>query len=217
MIIILGLVILAAAAVAGVAGFFNNIGSAHALDGSFALFGYHVTGSTGTLFVFGIVVGAIAMLGLGLLLTGARRTSRRRREAHSELQRSQRENAASIAGHDALVQERDSARAEAASAGHEREELTRQREDLANQHEDLANQHEDLVKQHEELNRQREDLVKQRELAYASSPGASARARQREREEMTGAHEEVVGRRERLNAASPGTREGPLPSGKGRR
>jgi hypothetical protein len=31
------------------------------------VFGYHVTGSTGTLFRYGIVVGAIAVLGLSLL------------------------------------------------------------------------------------------------------------------------------------------------------
>ena len=39
----------------------------------FAVFGYHVTGSTGTLFLYGIVVGALALLGLSLLLAGIRR------------------------------------------------------------------------------------------------------------------------------------------------
>ena len=43
----------------------------------FAVFGYHVTGPTGTSFLFGIVVGAVAMLGLSLLLAGARRTAGR--------------------------------------------------------------------------------------------------------------------------------------------
>ena len=38
----------------------------------FSVFGYHLTGSTGTLFLFGIAVGAVASLGLCLLLTGAR-------------------------------------------------------------------------------------------------------------------------------------------------
>ena len=41
------------------------------------MFGYHVTGSTGTLFLYGIVVGALGLLGPSLLLAGARRTSRR--------------------------------------------------------------------------------------------------------------------------------------------
>ena len=79
MIIIIGLVILVAAVVAGVAGVLSNSGSAHALTHPFAVFGYHVTGSTGTLFLYGIVVGALGLLGLSLLLAGARRTSRRGR------------------------------------------------------------------------------------------------------------------------------------------
>src|ERR1700724_3334611 len=79
MIIITGLVILVAAVVAGVAGVLSNSGSGHALTHHFAVFGYHVTGSTGTLFLSGIVVGALGMLGLSLLLAGARRTSRRAR------------------------------------------------------------------------------------------------------------------------------------------
>jgi hypothetical protein len=46
MIIIIGLVILVAAVVAGVAGVLSNGGSGHAVT-HFAVFGYHVTGSTG--------------------------------------------------------------------------------------------------------------------------------------------------------------------------
>jgi len=52
MIIITGLVILVAAVVAGVAGVLSNSGSGHALTHHFAVFGYHVTGSTGTLFLY---------------------------------------------------------------------------------------------------------------------------------------------------------------------
>ena len=54
MIIVLGLVILVAAVIAGVAGVLANGGHAHAVT-HFAVFGYHVTGSTGTLFLYGIV------------------------------------------------------------------------------------------------------------------------------------------------------------------
>ena len=68
MIVVLGLIILVAAIVVGVAGVLSNAGSAHALTHGFAVLGYHVTGSTGTLFLYGIVVGALAMLGLSLLL-----------------------------------------------------------------------------------------------------------------------------------------------------
>jgi hypothetical protein len=49
--------------------------------------------STGTLFRFGIVVGAVAMLGLSVLLAGARRTAGRGRDARHELKRSPRETA----------------------------------------------------------------------------------------------------------------------------
>ncbi|WP_351237665.1 hypothetical protein [Streptomyces sp. NPDC002133] len=75
MILILGLVVLIAAVTIGVVGVFSN--SAHGLTGGFSVFGYEVTGSTGTLFLFGIVIGAAAVLGLVLLLIGARRASRR--------------------------------------------------------------------------------------------------------------------------------------------
>ena len=49
--------------VVGVAGVLGNGGSGHALTHGFAVFGYHVTGSTGTLFLYGIVVGAVACSG----------------------------------------------------------------------------------------------------------------------------------------------------------
>ena len=68
-------------------------GAAHPLPENFSVFGYHVTGSTGTLFLFGIVVGAVAMLGLAVLLAGARRTAGRGRDSRHELKRSQRETA----------------------------------------------------------------------------------------------------------------------------
>src|ERR1017187_8666329 len=92
-IIIIGLVILIAAVVAGVAGVLSNSGGGHPLTHHFAVLGYHVTRSTGTLFLYGIVVGALALLGLSLLLAGARRTSRRAREARRGLTRSRRETA----------------------------------------------------------------------------------------------------------------------------
>ena len=56
-------------------------GLTHRLTENFAVFGFHVTGSTGTLFLFGIVIGATAMLGLCVLLAGAGRTAARGRDA----------------------------------------------------------------------------------------------------------------------------------------
>ena len=114
MIIVLGLVILVAAVIAGVAGVLANGGHAHAVT-HFAVFGYHVTGSTGTLFLYGIVVGALAMFGLSLLLAGARRTSRRGRDARRGLAQSRRETAAVSADRDDLIGQRDTARAYTAS------------------------------------------------------------------------------------------------------
>ena len=110
MIIILGLVILVAAVIAGVAGVLANGGHAHEVT-HFAVFGYHVTGSTGTLFLYGIVVGALALAGLSVLLAGARRTSRRGRDARRGLAQSRRETAAVSADRDDLRGQRDTARA----------------------------------------------------------------------------------------------------------
>ena len=86
MIVIVGLVVV-------IVGFTGLLTNAHPLPENFAVFGYHVTGSTGTLFLFGIVIGAVAMLGLSVLLAGARRTAGRGRDSRHELKRSQRETA----------------------------------------------------------------------------------------------------------------------------
>ena len=115
MIVLLGLVILVAAGIAGAAGVLANGGHAHAVT-HFAVFGYHVTGSTGTLFLYGIVTGALAIAGLCLLLAGARRTSRRGRDARRGLRQSRRETAAVSKDRDDLIGQRDTARADTASA-----------------------------------------------------------------------------------------------------
>jgi hypothetical protein len=93
MIVIIGLAVLLVAVIVGVVGVLSNAGAAHPVTENFAVFGYHVTGSTGTLFLFGIVVGAVAMLGMSALLAGARRTAARGQHARRELERSQRETA----------------------------------------------------------------------------------------------------------------------------
>lgn len=110
MLVILGLILLIAALVVGVAGVVTNDGSAHELTGGFSVFDYDVTGSTGTLFLYGIIVGAVALLGLSLLLAGARRTSHRGHDAGPEANRSRRGTAA--AGNDRadVVDQRGTAR-----------------------------------------------------------------------------------------------------------
>jgi hypothetical protein len=107
MIVILGLVILVAAVIAGVAGVLANGGHAHAVA-HFAVFGYHVTGSTGTVFLYGIVVGALALAGLSVLAAG--RSSRRGRAARASLVQSRRETAAVSRHRDDLISQRDTAR-----------------------------------------------------------------------------------------------------------
>jgi hypothetical protein len=121
MIIILGLVILFAAVVVGVAGVLGN-GGAHGPARGFSVLGYHVTGS-GTVFLYGIAVGAIALFGLWLLLAGARRTSRRGsaarrglRQSRQETAQSRQETAAVSKARDDLIGQRDTARAYTASA-----------------------------------------------------------------------------------------------------
>jgi len=115
MIIIVGLIILVVAAIAGVAAVLGNAGHGHALTSGFSMLGYHMTGSTGTLFLYGIVVGAVAMLGLALLLGGARRSSRRGIAARRSLRQSRRETTAVSQDRDDLIGQRDeAARARAA-------------------------------------------------------------------------------------------------------
>ena len=111
MIIVVGLVVLVAAVVVGVAGVLVNRGAGHALVHPFAVFSYHVTGSSGRLFLYGIVLGAIGVAGLGLLLAGARRTSRRGSDARRGLEESRQETAAVSADRDDLISQRETARA----------------------------------------------------------------------------------------------------------
>jgi hypothetical protein len=91
MIVIVGLVVLLVAVIVGFTGVLTNAGPTHPLTENFSVLGYHVTGSTGTLFLFGIVIGAVATLGLSVLLAGVRRSAGRGRDARHERKNSQRE------------------------------------------------------------------------------------------------------------------------------
>ena len=110
MIIILGLVVLIAAVVVAVAGVLGNHGIGHALVHPFSVFGYHVTGSNGRLFLYGIVVGAVGMAALSLLLAATRRTSRRGSAARHSLRESRQETAAVRRDRDDLLDQRETAR-----------------------------------------------------------------------------------------------------------
>ena len=91
--VIVGLVVLFVAVMVGTVGVLGNAGASHPLAENFSVLGYHVTGSTGTLFLSGIVVGAVGLLGLSVLLAGARRSAVRGRDARRGVARSQRETA----------------------------------------------------------------------------------------------------------------------------
>src|ERR1700729_2911251 len=93
MMVIVGLVVLLIGVIVGTVGVLGNAGATHPLAENFSVLGYHVTGSTGTLFLSGIVVGAVGLLGLSVLLAGARRRAVRGGGAPRDLGRSQREPA----------------------------------------------------------------------------------------------------------------------------
>jgi hypothetical protein len=104
MVVIVGLIVLVIAVIVALVGVLGNAGPAHPLTENFAVFGYHVTGSTGTLFLFGIVVGAVALLGLSVLLAGAQRTAYRGRDARRQLAQSEREVALVNRDRDTLLE-----------------------------------------------------------------------------------------------------------------
>lgn len=112
MILIIGLLILIAATGVAVAGVVANSGSAHPLGDSFVIFGQSVTGlSIGQLFLYGIVVGVVGMLGLAMLLGtfNRRLASRGSRRA---LKGSQSESAALRLDRERLTQQLDDERTE---------------------------------------------------------------------------------------------------------
>ncbi|MEV0294663.1 hypothetical protein [Nocardia sp. NPDC050710] len=94
MIIIIGLLVLLAAVIVGVAGVAANTGEVRTSTSDFGVFDYHFTASAGELFLYGMAVGAIGMLGLSMLLIGVWRSSRRGAAARRELRQSRRDAAA---------------------------------------------------------------------------------------------------------------------------
>lgn len=90
MLVVIGLLVLLAAVIVGVVGVVSNAGSEHLLTDGFAVFNYHVTGSTGTVLLYGILIGAVGLAGLSLVLAGATRAAGRGRAARAELKRTRR-------------------------------------------------------------------------------------------------------------------------------
>lgn len=112
MILIIGLSILGIAALLAVFGVATNGGSSHSVNGDFALFGQHITGlSTGQLFLFGLIVGLVAALGLSIL-RGFFVRGLASRDLQKELKRSHAETAALKLDFERLNRELESERAE---------------------------------------------------------------------------------------------------------
>ena len=112
MIIIVGLLVFIAAAGIAASGVAANSGATtHPLGDAFVIFGQSLTGlSTGQLFLFGIVVGVVGMLGLAMLL-GAFNRRLASRGSRRELKGSRRESAALRLDRERLSQQLDDERA----------------------------------------------------------------------------------------------------------
>jgi uncharacterized membrane protein len=111
MIVIVGLLILIAAAGVAVAGVAANTGTTHPAGDAFVIFGQSVTGlSVGQVFLFGIIVGVVGMLALAMLLGtfNQRLASRGSRRA---LKGSRSESAALRLDRERLTQQLDDERA----------------------------------------------------------------------------------------------------------
>jgi hypothetical protein len=116
MIVLVGLLVLVVAVLVAVAGVMTNSGGGHQVGGAFTLFGQHVTGlSTGQLFLYGVVVGVVGMLGLSML-TGAFTRRLASSGARRELRGSRRETTAARADSDRLTRQLDDERAALAQA-----------------------------------------------------------------------------------------------------
>ncbi|WP_067824566.1 LapA family protein [Nocardia inohanensis] len=94
MFIIIGLIALIGAVAVGVAGIQANTGDSHTLTNGFTVFDHTYTGSSGLLFAYGILIGAVGTCGLIMLLAGTWASSRRGMLARRELRQSKKEMAA---------------------------------------------------------------------------------------------------------------------------
>jgi hypothetical protein len=68
--VVLGIVLLLLAGIGVLAGALANSGSDHTIVDGFNILGMSVNGSSGKVFLYGAILGAVAMLGLNVLLAG---------------------------------------------------------------------------------------------------------------------------------------------------
>jgi len=93
MLVIVGLTVFLVAGLFAVAGALGNAGADHPPTENFVVFGYHPTGSTGTLFLLRIMVGVVASLGVTGLFVGAQRSASRAAAARRAAARFRRQRA----------------------------------------------------------------------------------------------------------------------------
>lgn len=114
--VIVGLLMLLVAIGVGLSGVLANSGSEHLLGQDFSVLGLQLGGlTTGQLFLYGIIIGVLGMLGVSLMLGvfTTRMASRRSRRA---LKGSQKESQALRTDRDRLTQQLDDEHTEQARA-----------------------------------------------------------------------------------------------------
>jgi uncharacterized membrane protein YciS (DUF1049 family) len=94
MIILIGLIVLIAAIVVGASAIAANSDQAHMLSTHFTIFDHQFSGTESQLFAAGAGVGAVAMLGLVLLVAGAFGTQRRHAQTRRELRATRKQASA---------------------------------------------------------------------------------------------------------------------------
>ncbi len=115
--IVLGLLLLVAAVVLALVGVLSNLGSSHLLGSNFEVLGYHITGSSGRLLLYGVILGAAGMLGLNLLLAGLGRGIKRRVSTRRQLKADRKENERLAHERDELSEQLEQERTAKLSAG----------------------------------------------------------------------------------------------------
>lgn len=109
--IVLGLLLLVAAVVLALVGVLSNLGSSHLLGSNFEVLGYHITGSSGRLLLYGVILGAAGMLGLNLLLAGLGRGIKHRASTRRQLKADRQDNKRLAGERDRLGQQLQDERA----------------------------------------------------------------------------------------------------------
>lgn len=87
----IGLVLLVIAALIALVTGLGNSGSDHALT-NFSAFGIDIDASSGRVYIYGVAVGAVGMLGLNMFLAGIGRGMKNKIRTHQELKAERKEN-----------------------------------------------------------------------------------------------------------------------------